>query len=51
MFCRFNAVAQELVMQARGTPIHGMNGWTKKDGTAGSFDDITVLVIPLGDGV
>lgn len=48
---RFNAVAQELVMQARGTPIHGMNGWTKKDGTAGSFDDITVLVIPLGDGV
>lgn len=48
---RFNGVAQELVMQARGTPAKCGHGWTKKDGTQGSFDDITVFVIPLGDTI
>jgi hypothetical protein len=38
-------------MQARGTPAKCGHGWTKKDGTQGSFDDITVFVIPLGDTI
>lgn len=48
---RFNTVAQELVMLARGTPAQALNGWTKKDGKPGSFDDITVFVIPLGSNI
>lgn len=49
---RFNAVAQDLVMQARGAPHHSGNGaWTRHDGSQGSFDDITVFVIPLGDSI
>ena len=37
--------AQELVMQARGSPTTA--GWRTTAGTAGSGDDISVFVIPL----
>ncbi|XP_062581939.1 protein phosphatase 1H-like [Saccostrea cucullata] len=42
---RYLSVAQELVTLARGS-FNG-NGWKKKNGEPGSFDDISVFVIPL----
>lgn len=42
---RYLSVAQELVTLARGS--FSGNGWKKKNGEPGSFDDISVFVIPL----
>jgi hypothetical protein len=44
-FVRYLSAAQELVTLARGT-LTGSN-WKKKNGEPGSFDDISVFVIPL----
>lgn len=42
---RYSSAAQELVTVARGT-LNGSN-WKRKTGDPGSFDDISVFVIPL----
>lgn len=42
---RYLSVAHELVTLARGS--HTGNNWKKKNGDPGSFDDISVFVVPL----
>lgn len=45
VFYRYISAAQELVTIARGTLTGG--NWKRKNGEPGSFDDISVFVIPL----
>jgi hypothetical protein len=42
---RFTIAAQELVSEARGH-FTGQ-GWKKRNGDTASFDDITVMIIPI----
>lgn len=45
VLCRYVVASQTLVSEARGTMTD--RGWRRSNGEIASYDDITVLVIPL----